>query len=779
MSSSIPQRRRFISRASLMVAAALLGVAVSTAPKAKAATFNWGQTALNTYNWNDGANWGGGSVYPNAIDDVANLNSALAGAETVNLNVPITIGSLNIGASTAFGYTLAAGTAGYLTLDGASSTAITKTGTAADTISANIQFNDALTITNSSSAGVLTISGAMSSLTSNITITGTGAVSAGSTITGAISTAGNFIKDGSGIVQMNGAGTYAGTTSVIAGRLIANTGTSLPIRSAITISSGAFLEPRATLTFGSLAGAGDLDNPTANARTPTIGRDDTSTIFSGRITASTTANLAITKIGAGTLTLQPAGSNANTYTGVTTVSGGKLVLDTSNSSLTSGFWAATPLTISGGNFEMKGRSGQTLTQTLGAFVLGATGGSITLTPNSGTSTNLVLGAVTATASGGALLITSPTGTTVKLGTAILSTALNGRAVFSDGTANTFNWATNATIATAVSGFVPTTALPITGGGLVGTPYLLTASQTQSTANATIGTLKLSSTSGTTQVLDLATFNMQLGGGTTSTPGAILIDGTANWNINGSTGLLTNNTPLTSPDLIFQHYGTGTVTVNAGIGGATTLALVKAGTGTLVLAGTNAFTGAVLVDGGVLSFSNVTAAGAGSLGNGSATAVTIRDGATLKYNGATGTIAATGAGGHIFTLAGGNATIDVATAASTDILTLSGVISGAGGLTKAGQGILKTGGTNTYTGPTFVTAGTLQAGIITAAFGSSSSPLDISASATLDINSLDQTIGSLSGAGTVTNSGVTSKTLTTGGANLANSIFSGSFTNPNG
>lgn len=107
--------------------------------------------------------------------------------------------------------------------------------------------------------------------------------------------------------------------------------------------------------------------------------------------------------------------------------------------------------------------------------------------------------------------------------------------------------------------------------------------------------------------------------------------------------------------------------------------------------------------------------------------------------------------------------------------MDGVISGAGGLTKVGQGILNLAGTNSYTGPTYVTAGTLQAGKITNAFGSVTSPLDISAGATLDINSLDQTIGSLSGAGTVTNSTSTAKTLTTGGANLT-TVFSGTFTN---
>ena len=607
-----------------MVAAALLGGVVS-APKAQAANLTWNQTGAGPYSWTDSANWGG-TGFPNAIGDVANLSGALAGAQTVNLNAVITIGELNFGAtlpSSAAGYTLAAGTNGLLVLDDTDGTvSINKLNgsPSLDTISADIQFNDALTLSNNAGGGTLTLSGALRSLSSSITFSGTGPVAAGSVdISGVISTSGSLTKIDAGTARLSGANTYAGTTTVNAGTLVLNGTAALPTRSAVTIASGGTLNVWQALTIGSLTGAGDLTNGSAADRIVTIGRDDTTpaTAFSGRINPATASRVAITKVGAGTLLLQPTGTNASTYTGLTTVNGGKITLDTSSSTLASGFLAATPLTLAGGNFEMVGRSSATVTQTLGAFVVGAAGGAITMTANAGTSTELILGAVTATASGGSLLITAPSTTTVKLGTAILSTALNGRAVFSDGTANTFNWVTNATTATAVSGFVPTTALPITGGGTVGTPYLLTAGQNQTTANLTIGTLKLSSTSTSAQTLGLAANNMQLGGGTTSTPGAILIDGTASWNITG-TGALAANTPATSPDLIFQHYGTGTLTVNAPIGGGVT-SLVKAGPGTMVLAGTNTFTGDIALNGGVLSFGAVGNV-AGGLGAGIAKAM---------------------------------------------------------------------------------------------------------------------------------------------------------------
>jgi len=757
-----------------------MGSFVASPVTAEAANLTWNQAATGTYSWTNASYWSPNGN-PSLVDDVANLSNTLTGAVTVNLDYAYTVGTLNIGdTASTNAFTLAAGTAGYLVLDVSSGgAAINKSGASTgDTISAGIQFNDPLTITNNSSAGVLTLTGGLRSLTSSLTVTGSGSVASGSIVlSGAIATAGGLIKDGAGIAMTNASSTYAGTTWVKAGRLIMNNGTDLPARTAVTVDSGAILEVKGSPTWGSIAGAGNITNTGATSRTLSIGRDETSTIFSGTLTSTTIASMVLIKFGAGTLTLQPAGANANNFTGATTVNGGRLVLDTSASSLTSAFWAATPPTIAGGDFEMKGRSGATVSQTLGAFTLGLTGGSVILTSNGGAGTSLTFGAVTATTAGGVLLVNSPANTSFKVGTAIASTALNGRLVFTDGTANTFNWAyNNNATANAVSGYVPATALPIAGGGAAGTAYLLTASQTQGTAAATIGTLKLSSTAGAPQTLDLATFNMTLGGASTATPGAILIDGTAAWTIAGSSGVLGQATTA-GGDLIFQQYNTTNgVTVSAGIAnGAGTANLVKAGPGLLTISGTNTFAGTVTVAGGTLSFGNVAAAGAGSLGNGSTTAVNLRDGATLQYTGASGTIsgATTTAGAHTYVLQGGNANIEVTQAASE--LTLSGVISGAGGYTKLGPGTLTIGVSSTLTGPLFINAGTLK---VSGSYQiTATSPVTVASGATLDINgtasSQTMTLGSLSGAGTVLNSNTNSKTLQLGGDNT-NTTFSGVF-----
>jgi autotransporter-associated beta strand protein len=102
-------------------------------------------------------------------------------------------------------------------------------------------------------------------------------------------------------------------------------------------------------------------------------------------------------------------------------------------------------------------------------------------------------------------------------------------------------------------------------------------------------------------------------------------------------------------------------------------------------------------------------------------------------------------------------------------TISAVIAGTAGLTKAGLGTLTVSGANTYTGATAVNAGTLQAGA-TNTFAPTSA-FTIASGATLGLNNFNQTIGSLAGAGTVTNGGAANRTLTTGGDNTS-TAFSG-------
>jgi autotransporter-associated beta strand protein len=134
-------------------------------------------------------------------------------------------------------------------------------------------------------------------------------------------------------------------------------------------------------------------------------------------------------------------------------------------------------------------------------------------------------------------------------------------------------------------------------------------------------------------------------------------------------------------------------------------LTKSGAGTLTLSGTNTYTGQTHVNAGTLSIGANVHLGAQATG------------ATLNLKG--GTLQATGTFGLFNGTAGTNnravtllnqSTIEV-TGANT--LTIAGVISNNGsagasapGFNKTGTGTLVLSGSNTYTGPTIITAGTL-------------------------------------------------------------------------
>jgi autotransporter-associated beta strand protein len=147
--------------------------------------------------------------------------------------------------------------------------------------------------------------------------------------------------------------------------------------------------------------------------------------------------------------------------------------------------------------------------------------------------------------------------------------------------------------------------------------------------------------------------------------------------------------------------TGDIVDGAGAAGS----LAKAGAGTLTLAGANTYTGSTTVAGGTLELT-------GSL---TSTDIQIDAGATLtSTNGglasasqvrANGTLAI-GANETITTLLGtGGANLGTHTLQVSDG-DFSGVVSGSGQLQKTGSGLLVLSGTNTHTGSTRVSGGTV-------------------------------------------------------------------------
>ena len=188
----------------------------------------------------------------------------------------------------------------------------------------------------------------------------------------------------------------------------------------------------------------------------------------------------------------------------------------------------------------------------------------------------------------------------------------------------------------------------------------------------------------------------------------------------------------------------TATISSVLAGGDYAGIAKTGAGTLILSGNNTYGGGTELLQGILGVGHNNALGTGALIM--ATGTTLRavvGGLTLGNN---------------VTL-NGAATIDTQSFA----LTLSGIVSGMGALTKTGSGDLILTGDNTYTGNTVVSAGTLRvAGTGRLGQGNYAGGIALNGGALRYSSSADQTLsGVISGSGSVTKDGADSVLTLTG------------------
>lgn len=221
-------------------------------------------------------------------------------------------------------------------------------------------------------------------------------------------------------------------------------------------------------------------------------------------------------------------------------------------------------------------------------------------------------------------------------------------------------------------------------------------------------------------------------------------GIPNVTVSGIT--LTNNSTLGFG--VGNLAGTGTLTQSAdavlNIEGSVTIANLDASaSGNIV-----SYAGAAAQAVKTTTYYNLAFSGAGAKTPGSGTLAingywSVESPVTLETNDPTVTVAGDFSGTGNIRL--GSKTLTVGNASNT---TYSGVMSGAGGLTKQGSGILTLSGVNTYLGST-----TINAGILRILGGNDRLPATTAvtlanvAGAALDLNDLNQTIASLSGGGT--------------------------------
>lgn len=489
------------------------------------------------------------------------------------------------------------------------------------------------------------------------------------------------------------------------------------------------------LTTNATPGSVVVENGAAGTKTLTLNNTSANT-FAGILQNGAAGTLALTKAGAGTLTLS---GNANTYSGATAVSAGVLnVTNTSGSAtgtsnLTLGAATLTGAGIISGTVTAIGTS----TITPGTVTAGSAGsGTLTvggLTLASGTTLNYGLvstgntpnsnnyvstGALTLPASGVVLNLFTPGASTPFAAAGIYNlfqySSLSGAAL----SGSTFS------IGTSIAGY--NASFGTSGGYLQLTLAQAGALGTWTNGGATGDWSLAGNWSGSGTLPPQAAGDSAIFGATA--PGTVNLDGSQTVG-----GLTFNNASaftLSSSDgstLTLDNVGAGaTLTVTTGahsilnalalndnlavtassgaqitIAGdisqvSGTQALTKSGPGTLVLSGSNTYSGGTSVSAGVLQFNNLAALGSGTLALGAATT-----NGTLRYaSGNTDDISSLSV-----TLNAGGGTIDT----NGNDVTFAGPIGGggAGGLTKAGPGKLTLAGANTYTGATTVSNGTIS------------------------------------------------------------------------
>jgi fibronectin-binding autotransporter adhesin len=224
-------------------------------------TYSWIPTAAGTFDWNNSANWsvvsGPGTTFPSVQGDVALVQSALAGDETINLNQGIIVGTLDIGASSGTNAFTIAPNGGSLSLSVSSGSAnVAKTTGGADQITAPLTFSSNVIFDNSLTApNTLSIANTTSG---NKTVT----INSPSTNTGEVDFAASAALSG------------AGNITVSAGTLGINTITLTSSRT-ISIAAGASVNSSGTInttangssTYSAVTGSGTL-NLTSTTNSP-------------------------------------------------------------------------------------------------------------------------------------------------------------------------------------------------------------------------------------------------------------------------------------------------------------------------------------------------------------------------------------------------------------------------------------------------------------------------------------------------------------------------------
>ena len=183
---------------------------------------------------------------------------------------------------------------------------------------------------------------------------------------------------GTGTLLITGSISGEGPLTISGGTLALGNPLALQNSTVDISSSGAFSFGSLTsAAFGGLAGAGPLSlvNSSSGAVPLSVGNDNASTTYSGLLTGGSS----LTKVGSGTLTL----TGTNTYSGVTIINGGAIVVTSEGASPGDGgslglvptLTTTADVVLNGGTLEQASNAAATLSSHRG-IALGPNGGTV-------------------------------------------------------------------------------------------------------------------------------------------------------------------------------------------------------------------------------------------------------------------------------------------------------------------------------------------------------------------------------------------------------------------
>lgn len=801
----------------------MLAQGTTAATRYARATGNWNSTST----WASSSTGSTGASVPSASDNVI-IDQGI----TVTVTSNATCASITFTSNSASTITVNSGitltVTGAITIPRASSNINTLAVGAGTVTAGSLSFTSGGTTSRhqvSISTGTMTVTGNISGSTGNVSgtivFTGAGTLNVGGSIfnaaDGTLTTAtGSIVKYNASAAQTIGNFTYDNLTlSGSAAKTIAS-GQTITVDEILSMEGTATLTKTGTLTYGAAA---TLQYNTSTARTAssaewitpftatggviitntgTITLNETKAFTSSPLRVNTGSTLALGAFnlsGASSVTVECGGTTTGgsiTGTGILTPAGDISIVDAAKG--TGAATISSPVSLTANRVINVNSDGTTATD---LTLSGAVSGNFQLTVDgigeatisgirSGTGALVKNGTGTLTLSG---TNTYTGATTINAGTINVATIGNG------GVAGNLGQATNAAANLVFGGgtlnYTGATAssdraFTINAGSTasIDVPASVTLTMTGSVPSTTgaltkagAGTLQLSGTNLFTGAITVSSGTLRLGNADAfPNNSAVAVSGTFDMNgFSKTIGQLTGAGSVTS-----NVAGAVTLTIGndhsnstfSGIisNGSGTLSITKIGTGDLALSGNNTFTGVVSIDAGTLSVATIGNGGTASpLGQAtSAASNLLLNGGTLRYTGATASSS------RSFTLSNATSSaIEVNLAVTT--LTLSGSsATTTGALSKTGDGTLILSGAHAYTGSTTVSVGTLKLGAADRI--SNSSALIVLSGASFDLNGFNETVGSITGAGTITSdASATTQTLTVGSDN-SSTIWSGTIAN---